>query len=166
MHFVEPFFFLRFHACSAARPCMAAYGTAHKNRSPAVGFRLLFCISYIWFKFLICDNSFCILVEKMDFFQIKGKFHGISRSGCGPRIHSCSAVCSLHVKVQEYLGAQHLLYADRGCQHIAARCRHNLRLVVEILRTDAHGHFLADVAALFQLLRLCLRQGDHAAAKA
>ena len=76
----------------------------------------------------------------MDSVHIQSKFSVVSGSEFCTRIYAGSHLSSLHIEVQEYFRTEQLVYFDLGCDHTARICSDEIRIVMNIFRTDTYDN--------------------------
>ena len=99
----------------------------------------------------------------MNLVNIDRKLDFRSGSRIRLRIDTGCHVRAIGREVQEYFSTEKLVNFDLRIKHGTA-LRNNLRIIIQMLRTDTHDNGLADIAAIDNSLRLVSRQMDLASA--
>lgn len=97
----------------------------------------------------------------MDSVHIQSKFSVVSGSEFCTRIYAGSHLSSLHIEVQEYFRTEQLVYFDLGCDHTARICSDEIRIVMNIFRTDTYDNCFSVVTAVDERFLFVLRYAQN-----
>ena len=113
------------------------------------------------------DAQLAVLVEEVQAAGLEGDFNGIADAGLAARIDAGDDVGILagDLEVEVGLGAHELGNFDLRLDEVAVSIVHEAVFVMDVLRTDAHDNFLADVGLVNQLANLRIRNLDGVGAE-